>query len=342
MATIVSNPLDFNVRDLYVDLAEITGRRLLLKCEGFNFAGSIKLKAAMEIVESMERTSRLAPGQTIVESSSGNMGIALSMAAAYKGYHFVCVTDVRCTKGAEKAMAALGAEVHIVRTADSVRGFLGARLDQVSDLCRDNDDYVWLNQYSNPSNWEAHYRTTGPQIAKAIPDLQVLFVGAGTTGTLMGCARYFRAERPSVKIVAVDTVGSVTFGTPAAPRLIPGLGTSVVPGIFDESFVDDVIHVREARSIEMCRSLASHGFLFGGSTGTVVRGAIDWLEASQFDASVISAAIAPDMGWNYTDTIYDDEWRDSSFPAEAEAAYANTCSEEHAKAHDEPGIYAGR
>lgn len=315
MAMTISSPLEYNVPDLYVDLQKSTGSSILLKCEGFNFAGSVKLKAALEIIESMEAASTLHSGQTIVESSSGNMGIALSIVAADKGYRFVCVTDVRCTSSAQKAMAALGAEVHVVTAGDEERGFLGARLDYVNDLCAANSSYVWLNQYSNPANWRSHYRHTGPQIAAAVPDLQVLFIGAGTTGTLMGCARYFREFKPSVKIVAIDAVGSVTFGSEPGRRLIPGLGTSVVPGILDASYVDDVVLVAERRSIAMCRSLAQSGYLFGGSTGTVVQGALDWLAAEKSVSPSIAVAISPDMGWNYTDTLYDDVWRDSAFPA---------------------------
>jgi cysteine synthase len=103
----------------------------------------------------------------------------------------------------------------------------------------------------------------------------MLFVGAGTTGTLMGCARYFKEHHPSVCIVAVDSVGSVSFGTPAARRMIPGLGSGVRPPMLDESFVDEVIHVEESDTIR--QRLARTGFLFGGSTGTVVSGAQRWL-----------------------------------------------------------------
>src|SRR5262249_48963698 len=137
--------------------------------------------------------------------------------------------------------------------------------------------YVWLNQYANADNWKAHYRTTAPAIARQFPRLDVLFVGAGTTGTLMGCARYFQERHRSVRVVAVDSVGSVTFGGSPARRMIPGLGTSVRPPLLDMSFVDDVMHVEEADTVRACHRLARRGFLFGGSTGTVVSGAMSWL-----------------------------------------------------------------
>jgi cysteine synthase A len=127
----------------------------------------------------------------------------------------------------------------------------------------------------------------------------------------MGCARYFQQRNEQghrrVHVVAVDAVGSVTFGTEAAPRMIPGLGTSVRPAQLDESFIDEVIHVEEEDTVRACRRMAGNGFLFGGSTGTVVSGAMSWLAAN--DAPGLTAvAIAPDLGERYIDTIYDDGW----------------------------------
>lgn len=317
MTAIISNPMDFNVEDLYVDLRPSVGRRLFLKCEGFNFAGSIKLKAAAEMVEAKERAGQLAPGATLIESSSGNMGVALSIVAASRGYRFICVTDVRCTPTARRLMEALGSEVHVVTEPDRENGFLAARLSYVRQLCAANRDYLWLNQYANEGNWMGHYRTTASEIAKAFPLLDVLFVGAGTTGTLMGCANYFRENQPSVTIVAVDSVGSVTFGEPPDRRLIPGLGTSVRPGILDMSYVDDVVHVSETETVRMCRRLVSRGFLFGGSTGTVVSGALAWMTANGVDGDATAVAISPDFGTNYLETIYDDEWLARSYGSQS-------------------------
>ena len=194
--SVISVPQAFNEDDLYVDLHSIFGRSLFLKCEGFNFAGSVKLKAAAEMVEAADRDGTLTPGSILVESSSGNLGVALSIVAASKGYRFVCVTDSRCNLSTRLLMEALGSEVHVITEPDATGGFLGARLDHVRALCASDDRYVWLNQYTNPGNWRAHYRTTAPAIAREFPQLDVLFVGAGTTGTLMGCARWFRQWHP--------------------------------------------------------------------------------------------------------------------------------------------------
>jgi 2,3-diaminopropionate biosynthesis protein SbnA len=308
---IITKPHEFNVDALFVDLRPVLGCPLFLKCEGFNFAGSIKLKAAIEIIESMERDGRISSGVTLVESSSGNMGVALSMVAASKGYPFVCVTDTRCTTAARRLMETFGAQVYVVSEPDPVGGLLAARWRLIGELCAADDRYVWLNQYANDSNWWAHYGSTGPEILKAFPELDVLFVGAGTTGTLMGCARFLQENRPAARIVAVDTVGSVTFGGPPARRLIPGLGTSTRPQILDESYVDEVVLVREPDTVRTCHALLRRGFLFGGSTGTVVRGAMVWL--ARTDDRVTAVAISPDLGGPYVDTVYDAHWLADAF-----------------------------
>ncbi|RSM83197.1 2,3-diaminopropionate biosynthesis protein SbnA [Kibdelosporangium aridum] len=304
---VISVPQDFNSEELYVDLRSIFGHSLFLKCEGFNFAGSIKLKAAAEMVAAAERDGVLMPKSILVESSSGNLGVALSMIAASKGYRFLCVTDSRCNLSTRRLMEAFGSQVHIIAEPDANGGFLGARIAHVRGLCASDDRYVWLNQYANPGNWKAHYNRTAPAIAAAFPGLDVLFVGAGTTGTLMGCARYFWERHRRVRVVAVDSVGSVTFGGAPGRRMIPGLGTSVRPPLLDESYVDEVVLVDEADTIRACHRLARSGFLFGGSTGTVVSGAMGWL--ARHDAHELTAvAIAPDLGERYLDTIYQTNW----------------------------------
>ncbi|MFF9072497.1 2,3-diaminopropionate biosynthesis protein SbnA [Streptomyces sp. NPDC014735] len=304
---VISAPYAFNEEDLYVDLRSIFGHSLFLKCEGFNFAGSIKLKAATEMVEAAERDGILTPESILVESSSGNLGVALSVIAASKGYRFLCVTDSRGNLSNRMMMEALGSQVHVIAEQEANGGFLGARLDYLRALCASDDRYVWLSQYTNPSNWKAHYRTTAPEIARQFPRLDVLFVGAGTTGTLMGCARYFRRWHRRVRIIAVDSVGSVSFGGSPGRRMIPGLGMSMRPPLLDESYVDEVICVKEADTIRSCHRLARRGFLFGGSTGTVISGATDWL--ARHDAHELTAvAIGPDLGERYLDTVYQANW----------------------------------
>ena len=220
-----------------------------------------------------------------MESSSGNLGVALSMIAANKGYGFRCVTDSRCNLATRLLMEALGAEVHVVTEPDPVEGFLGARINYVKALCASDDRYVWLNQYGNPGNWGAHYRTTAPAIARQFPELDVLFVGAGTTGTLMGCARWFREWHRPVRIVAVDAVGSVSFGAEPGRRMIPGLGMGIRPPMLDDSYVDEVTWVEETDTIRTCHRLARHD-----------------------TEGLTAVTIAPDLGDRYLDTVYQPNW----------------------------------
>jgi 2,3-diaminopropionate biosynthesis protein SbnA len=312
---VISSPQEFNEDELYVDLLPTFGHSLYLKCEGFNFAGSIKLKAATEMFEAAVRDGKLKPGSILIESSSGNLGVALSMLAASNGYRFVCVTDKRCNPATKRLMEALGGRVHVVTQPAVEGGLLGARINYVRAMCASDERYVWLDQYSNPGNANSHYRRTGPEIARFFPNLDVLFVGAGPTGRLMGCARYFRDWHRQVRVIAVDTVGSVTFGDQPAKRMIPGLGTSIRPPLLDESIVDEIIHVEEADTIRACHRMASRGFVFGGSTGTVVSGAIGWL--AQHDGSELTAvALAPDLGERYLDTVYETNWVRENFESD--------------------------
>ena len=311
----VRHPHELLIDDVYVDLSAVLGVPVAVKCESFNFAGSVKLKAAVTMVTAAEESGLLTPDSVIIESSSGNLGVALSVVTASKGYDFVCVTDPRSSVQNRRQIEATGGRVVMVTEPDANHGYLASRLRVVRELCASNPRFVWLNQYTNANNWRAHYQSTAPAIVRRCPELDVLFVGAGTTGTLMGCAYYLRDIGHPAQVVAVDSVGSVTFGGPAESRFIPGLGTSRRPELVDESVLDGVIHVEEADAIRMCRTLARAGFLFGGSTGTVLAGATRWLDAAG-GSRHNAVAISPDLGERYLDTVYDDAWVAEHYGAE--------------------------
>ncbi|GHF69502.1 2,3-diaminopropionate biosynthesis protein SbnA [Streptomyces mashuensis] len=289
-----------------MDLTPSFRKRFFLKCEGFNFAGSVKAKAALSMISAAEEEGLLRPGSTIVESSSGSLGVALAALAAERGYRFVCVTDTRCTERHLRMMRSYGAEVVVISEPDPVEGLLGARIRHVHELCRQDPGALWLNQYANDNNWRAHFHTTGPAIVRAFPDLDYLFIGAGTTGTLTGTGRYLKHIGHPARIVAVDSVGSVTFGGPPGTRHIPGLGTGRRPEIVDESVVDEVLMVPEQEAVRMCRALARRGYLLGGSTGTVLAGA--WQRLADAGPTALSVGISPDLGERYLDSVYDDVW----------------------------------
>lgn len=283
-----------------------------LKLEFLNPAGSVKIKTALGLINDIESRGLINQDTILIESSSGNLGVALAMICAERGLKFTCVVDPNSSTHNLKIMQAFGANVVMVEKRDENGGYLGTRINYIRETLQRDRRYVWLNQYENPSNPRVHARTTAQSIASAFPHIDYLFVGAGTTGTLMGCVQFFSANRPETKVVAVDSVGSVTFGNPPSKRYIPGLGTSQRPPIFDPSGIHAFEMVPESRAIEMCRYMArTNGILLGGSTGSVLGGVFSWLDRLPQDAVVV--AIAPDSGERYLDTIYDDEWVTARF-----------------------------
>ncbi|GAA3112071.1 2,3-diaminopropionate biosynthesis protein SbnA [Streptosporangium carneum] len=292
----------------YVDLRGVLGVNLHVKCEGFNFGGSVKLRSAAWMVAEAEQAGRIRSDTVLVESSSGNLGVALAVVAAAKGIRFVCVTDPKCNAAALRSMRALGADVMVVDEADEQGSFLSARKARVRYLCATHPGHLWLNQYENVAGWKSHYHITATAIAEEFAALDALFIGVGTGSTLTGCARYFRDYRPEVRIIGVDVVGSVNFGGVAGSRHIPGLGASESMPLVDSRIVDEVMRVPESDCVGMCRRLATQGLLLGGSSGTVISAAHRWLEAHDPRRLMTAVAIAPDLGDRYLDTIYDDAW----------------------------------
>ncbi|MFC9286145.1 2,3-diaminopropionate biosynthesis protein SbnA [Streptomyces sp. NPDC057052] len=304
---------DIVTDDVFLELnGVLSGSSLFLKLEGMNPAGSVKLKSALGMVEDAERRGVLWPGGRIVESSSGSLGIALAVIAAARGYHFTCVTDPNISPQSLALVRALGAEVVQVTRRDRNGGYLGTRIAHIHRMTEADPGLVWLNQYANPANAQAHARRTATSILKNIGHVDVLVVGAGTTGTLMGCTRHFRAFSPWTRIVAVDTTGSVTFGGPPGLRHIPGLGTSRRPELCRPDQVDEVVLVDEPDAVRMCRRLArGHGLPAGGSTGSVLA-ALESM-ADRIPAGSRVVALSPDMGDRYVKTIYDDMWVADTF-----------------------------
>jgi N-(2-amino-2-carboxyethyl)-L-glutamate synthase len=303
---IYSKPQDILFCDVFVDLQKILGRRIFLKCEGLNTAGSAKLLAARSMIEGAERSGRLGPNSVVIESSSGNLGVALAMVCTDRGHDFICVLDPLVSETNWRLIEALGGKTIMVDKTDKNGGYLTTRIELVMRLCQENSQYVWLDQYTNKDNWRAHHELTAVAIDKQFPELDYLFVGAGTCGTLMGCARYFREHSRRTRIVAVDSVGSVTFGGAPGRRWLPGLGTSRRPAIADFTLIDDVVMVEEAQAVRTCRRLAKCGYLLGASTGSVISGAMRFLDS--VPESAICVAISPDMGERYLNTVYNDDW----------------------------------
>ncbi|MER0242528.1 2,3-diaminopropionate biosynthesis protein SbnA [Streptomyces sp. HSW2009] len=280
---------------------------VFLKLEGLNPAGSVKLKTAVALIESLERTGALRPGSRVIESSSGNLGVALSVACAARGYALTVVTDPNAARHSIRVMESLGTDVIVVSARDAQGGYLHTRINYIHQRLADDPQLVWLNQYANPAGVGAHRDRTAAAVHAGLGAVDALFVGCGTTGTLMGCVEYFGRHSPTTRVIAVDSVGSVTFGAPASPRFIPGLGASRRPEIFADDGTFEKVLVPEADTVAMCRRVAgAYGLLVGGSTGTVLA-AVQQLAATLPDGARV-AAISPDMGDKYIDTVYSDTW----------------------------------
>lgn len=286
---------------------------VFIKLEGLNIAGSIKLKTAIYLVNGLEETIGISPQKnTIIESSSGNLGIALSIVCKSKGYKFICVTDPNTSLKAEQYMQLYGAKIIKVTTKDKNGGYLGTRIDNIKELLARDPDLIWTNQYSSKFNIEAHYNTTAKEILDQFPQLQYLFIGAGTTGTLAGCAQYFKKYSPNTKVIAIDTYGSVTFGYKASPRFIPGLGTSHKPAISSTDNIHKVLLVKEQNAVFMCNYLLKNfGLFLGGSSGSVLYAIRQYLSNIKGDPNIV--AISPDFGDKYVQTIYNTEWVKEKF-----------------------------
>ncbi len=306
---IVESPLDIIFRDLFYRLRGFaSGQDVFLKLEGFNISGSIKVKTAIGLIEDLERRGIAKPNETvIVESSSGNLGIALSLVCAIKGYRFICVTDSNATRANIRGMELYGAEVIVLDDRDPNGGFLGNRFNAIDHILRSEPNAVWVNQCDNIANKNVHAEQTANEIAREFETVDWIFVGAGTTGTLAGVSERLRQVFPKIRVVAVEPVGSVTFGGAPGKRNIPGIGTSIRPKLADHANPDRVVAIDEERTVEACLSFVrNYHLLVGGSTGTVLA-AIQQL-APEFSTGETIVAISADLGEKYLNTVYNPDW----------------------------------
>jgi len=285
-------------------LFERSGLRVEAKCEFLNPTGSIKDRPARLIVERWLADGRLDAGSRLVESTSGNFGVSLALAAAIHGLRFTAVVDPMATRAHVAMIRQYGAEIVLADQPDAVGGYLNSRVETVRAICRQDEKAVWINQYANPLNSEAHFSGTGAEIAAQVegpPD--VLVAAVSTSGTIMGTGRRLKTEFPYMRIVAVDAAGSVIFNGRPGPRRLPGLGASRVPELLDASLIDEVVYVSDEQAIAGChRLLRTEGIMAGGSSGAVIW-AIQQLAAELAPRSRV-VTLLPDRGDRYLGLIY--------------------------------------
>jgi 2,3-diaminopropionate biosynthesis protein SbnA len=291
--------------------------RLFGKLEGFNPGGSAKDRPAFAMIRSALAEGRIDRDTVVVESSSGNMGIALAMACAYYGLRFICVVDPRTNGQTIRILETYGAEIELVlQPCAKTKEFLPERLRRVKSLVDSRENAYWPNQYQNPANPRAHYETTMAEIDRDLDGkMDYLFCAVSTCGTIRGCAEYIRDHNLPTKLIAVDAVGSKIFGFEEGYHRIPGMGAGIQPPFCPHSMIEHYIKVSDVECIVGCRQLLrKEAILAGGSSGGMIIAVERYMNEMMEGATCV--AILHDRGDRYLDTVYSDEWVENMYGRE--------------------------
>ena len=294
--------------------------QVFVKLEMLNPGGSIKDRIAMQIIADAEARGELKQGNVIVEGTSGNTGAGLAMAGAVKGYPCTFVMPDKQSEEKRAALRAYGAKVVVTPTAvepEDPRSYYS-----VSTRLGNEEGAYFANQYHNPSNPEAHFQSTAPEIMEQFgEEVDAIIIGLGTGGTASGIGRYFKQHKPEVQIVGVDPVGSLYYDyfhtgqmTDPYTYIIEGIGEDFMPSTIDWSVVDDVVRVNDGECMRMTRRVVQEeGILCGGSGGAAVAGALKWIQRNDREGQKV-LIILPDSGNRYLSKIFNDNWmRENGF-----------------------------
>jgi cystathionine beta-synthase len=288
--------------------------QIYAKMENLNPGYSVKDRIGVAMIEAAEREGILKPGGTVIEATSGNTGIGLALAAAVKGYKCIFVMTDKASVEKSRYLKALGADV-VITPVSAKPGTPDHYVSTAKRIASETPNSFYPDQYSNPANPDAHYRTTGPELWRQTEGKITHFVaGLGTGGTISGTGRYLKEKNPSIRIIGADPYGSI-FKTyketgkiiETTPYLVEGIGQEIVPPNVHIKYVDEVINVTDRESFEMSRMLGRlEGIFCGGSTGTNLAAALR--VAGNLDENAIVVFIVCDTGEHYLSKHHSDEW----------------------------------
>ena len=304
-----------------VSLQKITSPMLgqfFAKLEAFNPGHSAKDRTALYIINHAEEHGLLTPGGVIVETTSGNTGYSIAMIAAIRGYRCILAVTDKSSPDKIDMLRALGAEVHVCPAsvpADDPRSYY----EVAKRIHRETPNSIYINQYFNPLNTEAHYQWTGREIwEQTAGEITHLVACSGTGGTLSGIARYLKEKKPSVKIIGVDADGSLIkkyFDTGEVdkgelhPYYIEGLGKNLIPGALDTSVIDEFVKVNDTESALMARKISRTTGIFCGYTcGAAWVATQKYNQEHPFSKESVVVVVFPDHGSRYMNKIYNDQW----------------------------------
>ena len=270
------------------------------KVEYFNATGSVKDRIARQMILDAEESGALKPGSTIIEPTSGNTGIGLSAVGTSRGYKVIIVMPDTMSVERRKLMKAYGAQLVLTEGAKGMKG----AIDKADELHAEIPDSWIAGQFDNPSNWKAHYNTTGPEIEEALEGkVDILVAGVGTGGTITGTGKYLKEKNPDLKVVAVEPASSaVLSGNKSGPHKIQGIGAGFVPKVLDTDIYDEIIPVSNEDAFETGASIGkTEGILVGISSGAALYAALQLAKKAENRGKNI-VVIFPDSADRYLST----------------------------------------
>ena len=297
--------------------------RFFGKLEAFNAGHSAKDRVAKYVIEDAERKGLLKPGSTIVETSSGNTGYSLAMISALRGYKCIIAISDKSSHDKVEMLQALGAEVHLCPAnvaPDDPRSYY----EVAKRIHQETPNSIYINQYFNPLNPEAHYQSTGREIWEQTQgEITHVVVCSGTGGTISGIARYLKEQNPKVQVLGVDAYGSAIKKyhdtrefDPAEiyPYKIEGMGKNLIPTATDFDVIDEFVKVTDKEAALTARELArTEGLFMGYTSGAAMQAVRQYAEMGRFDENSIVVVLFADHGSRYMNKIYSDEWMKKTF-----------------------------